>query len=188
MDEANRMTGQENAKMQIVARAAMVIAAIALVAAFFLPWAAADDEYRDAAAQVPDVVYYEPVGMTVEEAADLSLIEYAQLYGSMEGTDWVIYQYLIYAGVAVAAIALVLAALGKPIGATIFAVLAFAISRLLVWDFGDRGVLPNSTHDWGIAPTVYILGLVVVLAASVWMFMLKRREKAAVGGAATSAA
>lgn len=184
MDETNRMTGQENAKTQIVARATMVIAAMALVAAFFLPWAAADEEYRDAAAQVPDAMYYEPVGMTVEEAVDLSLIEYAQLYGSMEGTGWVIYQYLIYAGVAVAAIALVLAMLGKPIGATVFAVLTLAISRVLVWDFGDRGVLPNDTHGWGIATTVFIVAAIALVAAALWMFVLKRREKAA-GGVAT---
>ena len=60
------------------------------------------------------------------------------------------------------------------------AVLVLAGSRLLVWDFGDRGVLPNSTHDWGIAPTIYIIAFVILLAAAVWLFVMKRKVKAGV--------
>ena len=41
----------------------MVLAAAVAVAAFFLPWGTADEEYREAAAQMPDVVYYEPTGL-----------------------------------------------------------------------------------------------------------------------------
>ena len=150
---------------RLVARIAMVVGALMLVAAFFLPWASAGDEFRDAAALAPDVVFYEPTGMTVSGATDISLMEYAQVYGSMGGT-WQVYMVIMYATVDVAAVALVFAAFGKPVPTVVFGIAAF----------GDRGVLPNSTHDWGLAPAVYIVGLVVVLAASVWMFMLKRQE------------
>ncbi len=168
---------QRAATQRVVARIAMVLGAALLVAAFFLPWGAADDEWREAAAKTPDVMFYEPTGMTVADATDLSLMEYAQTYGSMSDVTWQFYMYLMYGLLGVAVLALVLAALGKPIGATVFGVLTLALSRLLVWDFGDRGVLPNGTHDWGAAPTVYIVGFVVLLAASVWMFVLKRQAK-----------
>ena len=117
--------------------------------------------------------------MTVSDATDISLLEYAQVYGSMgEGTAWQIYMIIMYGVLAVSVVTLLLAALGKPVGASIMAVLVLAGSRLLVWDFGDRGVLPNSTHDWGIAPTIYIIAFVILLAAAVWLFVMKRKVKA----------
>lgn len=164
------------ASMPLLARLAMVVGAIGLVAAFFMPWGSADQEFRDAVALAPDVMFYEPVGMTVADAQDISLFSYAQVYGSMGGT-WQVYTYISYALLGASALALLLAALGKPIGSSVVAVLAFAGSRLLVWDFGDRGVLPSGTHDWGIAPTIYIVAFVVLVAASAWMFVLRRRAK-----------
>ena len=165
------------ASLPRLARAVMVVAAIGLVAAFFLPWGSADQEFRDAVALAPDVMFYEPTGMTVSDAQDISLFSYAQVYGSMGGT-WRLYTYISYALLGASALTLLLAALGRPIGSTVLAVIALAGSRLLVWDFGDRGVLPSGTHDWGIAPTVYIVAFVVLVAAAVWLFVLRRKEKA----------
>ena len=162
----------------LVARIVMVVAALGLVAAFFLPWASADEEYRAAAAKAPEFMYYEPTGLTVADAQDLSLLEYVQVYGSMEGA-WPIYMVVMYATVAVSVLAFILTVCGKPIGAMVFGVLALAASRLLVWDFTDRGVLPSSTHDWGIAPAVYVVATVLLVAAAIWLFMAKRRTKAA---------
>lgn len=162
----------------LVARIVMVVAALGLVAAFFLPWASADEEYRAAAAKAPEFMYYEPTGLTVADAQDLSLLEYAQVYGSMEGA-WPIYMVVMYATVAVSVLAFILTVCGKPIGAMVFGVLALAASRLLVWDFTDRGVLPNSTHDWGVAPTVYLAAAVVLVVAAVVAAVLKHRKKAA---------
>lgn len=180
MDETQvGQTGGAGAPMRLIARIVMVVAALGLMAAFFLPWASAGEDYREAAALAPDVMFYEPTGLTVEGAADLSLFEYAQVYGSMSGTGWEVYQYIMYVALAISAVTLLLAAFGKPIGATVFAVLTVAASRLLVWDFEDRGVLPNSTHDWGIAPVIYIVAAVVLIAAAVWLFVLKRQAKVA---------
>lgn len=184
MNEAQiGQAGGTGAPMRLIARIVMVVAALGLVAAFFLPWASAGEDYREAAELAPDVMFYEPTGLTVEGATDLSLFEYTQVYGSMSGTGWEIYQYIMYAALGVAAITLVLAALGKPVGAAVFGILTLAASRLLVWDFEDRGVLPNGTHDWGIAPVIYLVAAVVLIAAAVWMLVLKRQAKAAARGA-----
>lgn len=173
-------------RIKLAVRLLMVLAAAAAVAAFFLPWGTADEEYREAAAQMPDVVYYEPTGMTVSDAADLSLMEYAGVYHSM-GSVWEIYAVIMYATLAASVLALLLAAMGKPIGAGVFAILTLAASRVLVWDFQDRGVLPGSTHVWGPAPTAYLVATVVFVVAAVGLFVLKRREKAAVKAGATVA-
>lgn len=170
---------KDGAPQPLLARLAMVVGAVALVAAFFLPWAAAGTEYREAAAERPDFMYYEPAGMTVTDAADISLLEYAQVYASMgEGSGWQVYTVIMYAVLGASILTVFLAALARPIGAVLVGTVAFAGSRLLVWDFGDRGVLPNATHDWGLAPTIYIVAFVVLLAASVWLFVLKRKAKA----------
>lgn len=161
---------------QMIARIVMVVVAALLVVAFFLPWASAEDEFREAAANAPETMFYEPTGMTVADAADLSLFEYAQVYGSMGGT-WRVYMVIMYIALATAIITLLFSSLGKPIAVAIFGIATFAISRLLVWDFGDRGILPNGTHDWGLAPNVYLVAVIVLVAAAIWLFLLKRREK-----------
>lgn len=161
---------------QMIARIVMVFGAALLIVAFFLPWASAGDEFREAAAKAPEIMFYEPTGMTVADAADLSLFEYAQVYGSMDGA-WRVYMITMYVALAAAIVALLFSGLGKPVAAAIFGVATFAISRLLVWDFGDRGILPNGTHDWGIAPTVYLVAVIVLVVAAIWLFVLKRREK-----------
>lgn len=172
---------EKNAGLQmLLARIAMVVAAIDLVAAFFLPWASADAEFREGVAAMPDFVFFEPTGMTVSDATEISLFEYVQVYGSMDGA-WRVYMGIMYAVLGVSVVALLFAALGKPIGAVVFGTLVLAGSRVLVWDFGDRSVLPSSTHDWGMAPTVYIAAFVLLLAAAAWLFVLKRQAKAGAG-------
>ncbi len=173
-------------QIQLAVRLLMVLAAAVAVAAFFLPWGTADEEYREAAAQMPDVVYYEPTGMTVSDAADLSLMEYAGVYHSM-GSVWEVYAVIMYAILAASVLALLLAAMGKPIGAGVFTILMLAASRVLVWDFEDRGVLPGSTHVWGAAPTAYLVASLVLILAAVGLFVLRRREKAAAKAVATVA-
>lgn len=165
-----------NLKMlRIVARIVMVVAALGLVAAAFLPWASADAEFREGAALAPNFMFYAPAGITAADATDLSLFEYAQVYGTMAG--WELYSYLIYGLLGVSVLSAVIAAAGKPIGSAVFAILTCALSRLLVWDFSDRGVLPNGTHDWGMAPAVYMVATVVLVAVAVVAVVLKRKEK-----------
>ncbi len=177
MDEKKgRLGGGRDGKF-IAARIALAVAAIGLVAAFFLPWASANDAYREAAAQAPEIVVYEDTGITAAQAADLSLLEFAQIYGSMESA-WTLYMYLMYALLGISAVSLVCAAAGKPIATSVFALLACALSRLLVWDYEDRGALPNATHDWGIAPTIYLGATVVIVVIAVLVVVMQRKGKA----------
>lgn len=168
-------------KAVLALRIAMAVAAAALATSFFLPWGAVDEEYREAAASVsPDMMFYEPTGLTVSDAADLSLLEYAQVYGSMGGNGWDILAVIIYAIPVLSLIALLFAALGKPIVSAVFGVLALVVTRFIVWDFTERGVLPNGTHDWGIAPAIYLAVTFAIVVLAVALVVLKRRSKAPV--------
>ena len=170
--------GAVSPKAPLVARIVLAIAAAALVAAFFLPWGSAGEEYREAAMSAPsDLMFYEPAGLTVEGATDLSLLEYAQVYGSMGDGGWGLLAAIIYAALVFSALALLLAALGKPIGTAVFGILCFAVTRFLVWDFNDRGVLPNGTHEWGVSPGVYLAATAVLIVAAVVLWVSKRRRK-----------
>lgn len=177
VEKQERMGGDRDG-MLIASRIALAVAAIGLVAAFFLPWASADDAYREAAARAPEIVIYEDVNITAAQGADLSLLEFAQIYGSMEGT-WTLYMYLMYALLGISAVSLACAAAGKPIATSVFALLACVLSRLLVWDFEDRGALPNTTYDWGIAPAIYLGATVAIVAIAIWMIVMRRKGEAA---------
>ena len=180
MEDLRTMDSERGISQALVARVVMVVAAVVLLAAFFLPWGSAGEDFRQAAAQMPDVWFAEEAGITAADAADLSLLEYARAYlaiGQMgSGNAFVVLVPIIGSLAVLAALALLLAALGKPIGSAVFGVLTLAVSRLIVWDFTDRGVLPNATHEWGVAPTVYIVAAAVLVVAAVWMVVLKRRR------------
>lgn len=181
MEDVRTTDGGEGASQALAARIVMVVAAAVMLAAFFLPWGSAGEDFRRAAAQMPDVWFAEEAGITAADAVDLSLLEYARAYlaiGQMgSGNAFVVLVPIIGSAAVLSAFALLLAALGKPIGSAVFGVLTFAVSRLIVWDFTDRGVLPNATHEWGVAPTVYIVAAVALVASAAWMVVERHRAK-----------
>lgn len=178
MEEMTRKNDTRGNSMQLIARIVMIVAAVCLVGAFFLPWASANSEYREGAEAMPDIMFYEPTNLTAADAADLSLMEYAQVYGSMSGTGFELYMYIMYGLAAISVLVLVFAAFGKSIPSGIFAVLSLVLCRILVWDLESRGVLPNSTHEWGIAPNIYLVATIVLVAAAIWLLVVKHKAKA----------
>lgn len=178
MEEMTKKNDTRGNSMQLIARIVMIVAAVCLVGAFFLPWASANSDYREGAEAMPDIMFYEPTNLTAADAADLSLIEYAQVYGSMSGTGFELYMYIMYGLAAISVLALVFAAFGKSIPSGIFGILSLVLCRVLVWDFESRGVLPNSTHEWGIAPNVYLVATIVLVAAAIWLLVVKHKAKA----------
>lgn len=174
MDEHQR---ESDVLLRFPVKAVMIIAALALLIAFFLPWASATALFREAAGTSPDEVLYEQTGTTVSDAVELSLFDFAQLYAA-ESSELIIDSVIMCAMLIASIIVLILASRDKPIGAAIIALLTFAGSRLLVWDFEARGVIPSTYYDWGFAPTIYIVATVLLLAAAIWRAALKRKAKA----------
>lgn len=163
------------------ARIGMVLAAVALVAAFFLPWSSADDEYREAAEKFPDIAYSEPLGLTVSDMEDVSLFDWVRIYAQSDALGagvYVIYAPIIGAVGALSVLALLLSIFNKPVGALVFGLLCAAGAMMLRWDFSDRGVLAD-THVLGIAFGVYVGAAVLLGIACIAQFVIKRKQKAA---------
>lgn len=158
-----------------------VVGALLLVAAFFLPYASGNEEYRERIAANPDAMNVESIGMTNADSADVSLLEYMRVYMSEEASGvselLVVYVFLMAGILVCAAIALLLAVLRRPIGVMVFTVFTLGLTLVLNWDFEDRGVVPSSIYDWGVAKWIYMVAAAVAFAGAVWLLVVKVREK-----------
>ena len=165
------------------ATAIMVVAALALVVSFFLPYASATEEYREAVSAAPDFVVSEEAGVTAGDLVDVSLFEYARLYASApefgESGVYAVYVPLFVSEGVLSLLALLFAALRKPIPTMVATLLAAGILALLNWDFSDRGVITGEQYAQGVAHWTYLAAVVLSLASAVWLLTLKVRAKRA---------
>lgn len=161
-----------------------IVAAAALVAAFFLPFGSANDEYRQTLASVPDEWVDEAVGITASDAMDMSLFEYAKVYGNysaqVPGAGWEIIVGIIIAVGVLSALTLLFAAARKATPTAVFAILTFGVAQLLIGSFAESGIVPSSAYDVGIAHALYTAAPVIAVVASVWLFVVKFKAKRAV--------
>lgn len=167
-------------KMRKIAVAATIVAAALLVVAFFLPYAAGTQDYRESLDSMWGNPYEEVLGMSNDDLADVSLFEYARIYGAsgelgMPEEFAAVYVPLTVAAAVLGALTLLFAALRKPIPAIVFSVLTILLTFALNWDFEDRGVIPSSSYDWGVARWVYLVAGVAVVACAVWQIVLRKR-------------
>ena len=173
---------EKNGQLKTVAIVATIVAAALLVVAFFLPYAAGVDEYREALGQMSDNPYSEVLGMSNDDLADVSLFEYVRIYSAagelgIGETFAAVYVPFTVAPAVLGVLTLLFAALRKPIPAIVFSVLTVALTFFLSWDFEDRGVIPSDTYDWGIARWVYLVAGVAVVACAVWQLVLRRKTQ-----------
>lgn len=155
-----------------------LISSIIIVIAFFLPYKSATEDYREYLENNPNEMYAEEIGMTNKSAIDISLLEYARMYGYI-AAETEVFQIL---GIVVLSIICIIAVLSiltllftakkKPIATIIFNLLNFAVFRLLCYDFEDRGVNVRN-YDWGISYYVYHIFPLLILAGSIWLLVNK---------------
>ena len=174
--------GENNSQMRAIASVATMAAALLLVVAFFLPYAAGTQEFREGLGSMSANTYSETLGMSNEDLADISLFEYARIYSAsgelgMGDAFAVIYVPLIVAPAVLSVLTLLFAVLRKPIPSAIFSMLTVALTFLLNWDFEDRGVIPSSNYDWGIARWVYLAAGVAVIACAIWQVVLRKQSR-----------
>ena len=174
--------------MLLVARVLLIIAAVVLVACFFLPYAAGTDEVREAASEftsmeitdIPATGLEDYVGdMTVGDIVDLSLMDFARMFMS-EGSPEMTFAAVIVALPAIASVlVLVLALFGKPIGAVVFAAMTLAANSFVHSLVDEAGLLNGELYTQGIAATLYPAAAVVAIGLCAWLFMLKRQARRA---------
>ena len=131
---------EKNMQVKTIAAVAGAVAAALLVVAFFLPYAAAVDEYREALGAMSANPYSETLGMSNEDLADISLFEYARIYSAagelgMGDAFAAVYVPFTVAPAVLGVLTLLFAALRKPIPSMVFSVLTVAMTLLLNWDF-----------------------------------------------------
>lgn len=173
---------ENNGQMRTIASVATMVAALLLVVAFFLPYAAGTQEFREGLSSMSANPYSETLGMSNEDLADISLFEYVRIYGAsgelgMGDAFAAVYVPLTVAPAVLGVLTLLFVALRKPIPSIIFSVLTVALTFLLNWDFEDRGVIPSSNYDWGIARWVYLVAGIAVIACAVWQIALRKQSR-----------
>ena len=76
-----------------------------------------------------------------------------------------------------ALLTLLFSILRKSIPVIVFNILTFAVLRLIIWDFEDRGVISNSRYDWGIAQYIGYIGIAIVILVAVSLLFVKMKDK-----------
>lgn len=161
---------------------AMLIGSLMLIVTLFMPFASATEDYKERLVEYSDSMYVEELDMTNEEAINISLFEFARIYSvaaemGMSKSVSIACIVIIAVFGAFALLTLLFSALKKPIPAIIFNLLAFAVFRITKWDFEDRGVIPNSNYDWGMAQYICYIGIIVVVVGAVALLVAKIKDK-----------
>lgn len=170
-------------KMFLVVALSVILISLLVVVAFFLPYASAKADYRKILENFPQQIYMQEIGMTNADAMDISLLEFARVYGAFAessgqiGAVGTIVVVMISLVGLFSLLTLIFAALRKPIVILIFNCLTFGTVYLLSWDFQDRGALPNNSYDFGMAYYIYYIGAALILAGAICMLVMKIQEK-----------
>lgn len=165
----------------IIPAVVTIVASLVLVASFFLPFATAVGDYREYLESVPDELFDETLGVTASEITDVSLFEYAEIYGGLAangwGDSWMIIAATIASVAVFSVIALLFALLRKATPTIVFVILAFAVVQVFIGGVGDVGSLSTSSYEAGIAHITYPAASLVAIAGSIWLFVVKFKAK-----------
>lgn len=169
-----------------IMRIASVVLVLGLLLTFFLPLASANADYENAIESHAEKIAIPELSMSYSDIVDISMFDYARiyyvgmqkdsisLYGSMES---VICFSLIICIAIFLFFCLIFAILKKEIPVIVFELLAFGSFRVLMWDMKDRGILPGTTYDLGIANIMYNLMFIMLLVVMVLMLVSKAVKK-----------
>lgn len=159
-----------------------IIGAILMLLMLLLPYASATEDYEERLMKYEDEMYVEEIGMTNADAVNISLLEFVRIYSEAASQGMhkdisiaCIVIISIFAGCAI--LTLLMTLIKKPIGIIIFDLLTMVAFKIICFDFKDRGVIPSSYFDWGIAHYLaYVIG-VIIFAGAIWLFVEKRKAK-----------
>ena len=156
-------------------------AAILVATAFFLPMATANADYTAYLEKNAEEFNVEEIEMTNKNAVHVSMYEFAKMYWGVYSVVAKTFSTVVTAVIGATGffslITLLFAVLKKPIPVIAFNTFTLGAYYLMTWDFKDRGVMPNSHYDWGIAYYLYYIGIAAVFAGAVWLLITKIKQK-----------
>ena len=129
-------------------------------------------------------MFAEEIDMTNKEAVNISLIEYAKMYGyvatSMDGRDQqqgILSLVLIIAMGVFSILTLIFAIMKKSIRTIVFDCFSFLFFFLYIFDLKDRGVLPSDDYNYGIAYYLYIIFSIIIIISLIWYIINSKNRK-----------
>lgn len=160
---------------------AAVLAAI-MILTVFMPYASATEKHAKRLEDFSDYYSVEELDMTGKDLINISMAEFARMYGTMSeelfgdssGVLYVVIVILI-AGFSIGT--LIFSVCKKPIGAIVFNILATLVFLVQNFDYKDRGIIPSDNYNWGIAYYIFIVCAVAVLAFAVVGIVMKILSK-----------
>lgn len=148
----------------------MIVCSLVLASCFFLPYASVDEETREWIEQHPNGTAIEEIGMTNKDAADLSLLEFYNLYSYMKnvsaGRDHdiaVICVVLLVTIAILTSLIVIFSILRLSIPTAVFALIDVLIYYLFAWDIHDRAVVGGQYSYWNFGYAYYMAYVLFVL-------------------------
>lgn len=149
----------------------------------FLPYATATAEQAKMIKNRPDEIIYEELDMTAEDMRNISMVEYAMIYGELseqilgDASYGIMYVAIVALIGIFSLLSVLFAILKKPIPVIIFGLLALGAFSIQNFDYTDRGVIPSRSYEWGAAYYIFYIAFAIALIGSVWLLTLKIKEK-----------
>ncbi|MBQ4648519.1 MAG: hypothetical protein IJB76_05095 [Clostridia bacterium] len=181
-NQKNALQSEKNKNSLLIPFVIALIGALLLVATIFLPFASATEEHQEYLQKHSEEMYAEEINMTNEDAVTISIFEFGRIYAaaiSLERyVDIAIACLIVIVGFALlVALTTLFAVLKKAIITLIFNLLSFGAFQIIKWDFEDRGVLPSSSYDFGIAQYACYVGIIAVMVGAVALLVAKIKNK-----------
>ena len=134
----------------------MIVVSLALAASFFLPYASVTAETRAVIEKYPDEIFFPEVEMAAKDAADMSLLNFFNIYSYMAGNnisvDVATTCVVMISLLALFTVLIILfVILKRPVPIIVFTLLGFGVFFLLGTDFQMRKVIGAGKYDFSIA-------------------------------------
>lgn len=156
-----------------------MIGAFLMVLCIFLPYSTATEERAEWIDKYPDTVVFEEMNVTAADMRNISMLQYTRMYYTMSEALWHdstvgVFYIVMVAIIGCAALGAALFAMGrKPIGCVIIGAVSYGAVHIMNLDFTQRGVIPSSSYDWGMAHTLFPVAAVILAAGAIWMLAKK---------------
>lgn len=156
-----------------------IIGSLLIILSIFLPYATATDELKENIEDNPERIVYSTMNLTNKDMEHISMFKYARIYNHISKQVWgdsihgIFYICLPACMGLFALLSVLFSAKKKPVAAIIFNVLAFLVFAAQNFDYKDRGVIPSSSYDWGIAYYIIFIASAAAIVGNVWMLIQK---------------
>lgn len=161
---------------------AVMLSSLLLTLTIFLPFGSAKKDLRERLQKHPDTIILESPKMTNRDAVHMSLLEYGKIYHEIGDKQirtgaGIFYTIFIASFAGCTILTLLFSLLKKPVIIMIFDILSLCIFSLLRWDFKDRGVIPSSKYDWGLAQYICYTSILLILISAIILLISKIKMK-----------